>query len=195
MVKVAYAPLEINLPRMTDKEFGRFCSENPDLRIERDKDGDIIIMAAAFSLTGIYEGIVYGEVYNWNNNAKRGWVFSASAGFTLPNSAIRAADTAWISNETWNALSKEARKGFAQICPEFVVEVRSETDRLKDVKAKMQEWIENGAQLGWLIDPIKQKTWIYRADGSVTETVGFDHILNGENVLPEFTFDLSLLRI
>lgn len=195
MVKVAYAPLEINLPRMTDKEFGRFCSENPDLRIERDKNGNIIIMAAAFSLTGIYEGIVFKKVAYWNDEFSDGWVFSASGGFTLPNSAIRAADTAWISNEKWQGLSKEAKKGFAQICPEFVVEVRSETDRLKAVKEKMEEWIENGAQLGWLLDPTKEKAWIYRADGSVTEIKGFDNQLSGENVLPEFSFDLALLRI
>lgn len=195
MFKVADAPIEINLPRMTDKEFIRFCQDNQNLRIERDKNGNIIIMAAAFSLTGIYEGIVFKRVAYWNDEFSDGWVFSASAGFKLPNSAIRAADTAWISNEKWQALSKEAKKGFAQICPEFVVEVRSETDRLKEVKEKMQEWIENGAQLGWLIDPTKEKAWIYRADGSVTEVVGFDNILNGENVLLDFTFDLSLLRI
>lgn len=195
MVKVADAPIEINLPRMTEKEFIRFCRDNRDLRIERDKNGNIIIMAAAFSLTGIYEGIVNRAVANWNAEFSNGWVFSASAGFKLPNTAIRAADTAWIANENWQALSKEAKKGFAQICPEFVVEVRSETDRLKAVKAKMQEWIENGAQLGWLIDPTKEKVWIYRADGTVTEVVGFDNTLSGENVLTAFTFDLNLMRI
>lgn len=195
MVKVAYAPIEINLPRMKDKDFLRFCQDNENLRIERDKDGNIIIMPLNFSISSIYENIINRELSNWNAPFRIGWVFSASAGFTLPNSAIRAADAAWVSNEKWNQLTKAEKNSFAPICPEFVVEVRSGTDRMKHLKAKMQEWIENGVQLGWLIDPAKEKAWIYRADGSLTEVSGFDNQLQGEDVLPGFTFNPALLRI
>ena len=195
MVRIADAPIEINLPRMTDKEFIRFCSDNPDLRIERDKDRNIIIMAAAFSITGIYEGIVYRAVANWNAAHSNGWVFSASAGFTLPNGAVRSPDTSWLSNEKWQKLTKAEKNSFAPVCPEFIVEIRSETDRLKDLKAKMEEWMENGVQLGWLIDPGKEKAWIYRADSCITEVIGFNQSLSGEGILPAFTFELSLLKI
>ncbi len=195
MVRVADAPLEINFPSMSDAEFLEFCQRNKDLRIERDKDGNVTIMAPTFSLTGIYESIVHREVSNWNAKTKSGWVFSPSAGFTLPNGAMRGADTSWIANEKWNLLSKKEKNSFAPICPDFVVEIRSSTDKLKALQAKMEEWIENGAQLAWLIDPEKEKAWIYSADGSTTAIKGFDAQLSGENILPEYIFDLSLLRI
>jgi Uma2 family endonuclease len=195
MVKIADAPIEINLPPMTDEEFVRFCIENPDLRIERDKDKNIIIMSPTFALTGIYEGIVYTAVFNWNAQYSNGWVFSPSAGFTLPDGAMRGADTSWLSDEKWQRLTKAEKNSFAPVCPEFVVEIRSATDSLKKIKAKMEEWIENGVQLGWLLDPANEKAWIYRADGSIEIVHSFDKTLSGENVLVDFTFDLALLLI
>jgi len=195
MIQVADTPFVIDFPPMSHEEFVDFCSRNQDYRIERDKDGNVIIMSPIFSISGIYEGIVFREVANWNEKHGGGWTFSASTGFTLPNGAVRSADTTWLSNEKWESLTKEEKRTFAPVCPEFIAEVRSTTDRLKKLQAKMQEWTENGTQLAWLIDPETEKAWIYRADGSVSVVKDFDQQLSGEDVLPGFAFDLGLLRV
>ena len=196
MVKVAYGPLEINFrAKMSDEEFLQFCQDNRDLRIERDKNGNVIIITPVSFNSGWQETEIISELREWNKKRKLGKVFSSSTGVTLPNTAIRSADAAWLSKKMAATLNQQQQNTFAPVCPEFVAELRSKTDNLKTLKAKMEEWIENGAQLGWLLDPAKEKAWIYRADGSATEVVGFDNQLSGENILPEFTFDLSLLRI
>ncbi len=180
---------------LSEDEFFEFCVANRDLRIERDPDKKIIIMAPVGSESGFYEGEAFGELRSWNVTSSEGVTLSPSAGFKLPNGATRAADATWISLERWEALTPEQKKKFLPITPDFAIEIRSETDKLKKLKAKMQEWIENGVRLAWLIDPIEQKTHIYRADGSIEILEGFERELSGEGVLKGFIFDLRLLRL
>lgn len=179
---------------MTDSIFELFCSQNRYLRIERDSSGNVIVMPAVHSDTGRKETTVQGMVFMWNFQSKRGVVFNSSTGFTLSNGAIRAADTAFVAYERWDKLTETQKKSFAPVCPNFVVEIRSDSDKsLPKLKDKMIEWIENGAELGWLLDTFNQETYIYRGDGSIEIVKGFDQILSGEEVLPGFTFDLRLI--
>lgn len=195
MIQVADTPFVIDFPPMNDEEFFDFCQRNQEWHMERDKNGNVIIMAPVNFNSGWQEGEVFGELREWNKQSKMGKTFSASTGFKLPNTAIRSADAAWVSNEKIFTLTEQEKRTFAPVCPEFIAEVRSTTDRLKKLQTKMQEWIENGTQLAWLIDPETEKAWIYRADGSVSVVKDFDQQLSGEDVLPGFEFDLSLLRI
>lgn len=179
--------------RFTDEEFYHFCQNNPDLKLERDKEGNIIIMALIGLKTGIKNSELNTDLVIWNRKTKAGKVFDSSTGFRLPNTAIKSPDMAWISNEHWNSLSENDKEKFGNICPDFVVELMSQSDSLKQAQKKMNEWIENGCQLAWLIDTQAQKAYIYRQAGEVTEISNFQTVLSGEDVLPDFSFDLSLL--
>ncbi len=117
-------------------------------------------------------------------------MFESSAGFTLPNGAMRSPDAAFITQERWEAVSAEDRKGFAPICPDFVVELMSHSDTLKTLQDKMHKWIDNGCRLAWLINPKQHSVYIYRADGDVRVVESLEATLSGENVLPGFTLDL-----
>ncbi|MDX1942833.1 MAG: Uma2 family endonuclease [Saprospiraceae bacterium] len=181
--------------KFTDEEFAAFCAANRDYRIERDKHGNIIFMSPVHSDSGFYEGEVFAMLKAWSKKTKLGVAFSSSTGFTLPNRAIRSPYASWVSMNQWQALTEKEKKSFAPVCPDFVVEIRSKTDSLKDLQEKMLEWIENGTQLGWLIDIKSKQTYIYRADGSIEIVKGFDKILTGENVLPGLEFELSNLQL
>ena len=195
MLALQKVPIRGLANKLTDKEFAEFCAANRDYRIEKDKYGNIIFMSPVHVDSSYYEGIAFNMLFNWAVKNKKGIAFNASAGFTLPNTAIRSPDASWLSMKKWKALTDKEKKSFAPVCPEFVVEIRSKSDILKEVKEKMLEWIENGAQLGWLIDVKTQTTYIYRADGSIEIVKGFDKILNGETVLPGFEFELSSLQL
>ncbi len=175
---------------LSEEQFFMLCSENRELRIERDKDKNIIIMAPTFSETGKHNFAIALKLGLWNEKQKSGYCFDSSAGFTLPNGAMRAPDVSWIKKEKWDGLSKENKDRFAHICPDFIIEVRSKTDNLKQLKEKMEEWITNGCQLAWLIDIENRITYIYKPTGEVTEQL-FDTGLAGENVLPEFELRLD----
>lgn len=131
----------------------------------------------------------------WERKHQKGISFSSSTGFTLPNGATRSPDACWISPERWATVEDEDKERFASIVPDFIVEIRSKTDRLKTLQDKMEEWQENGVRLGWLIDPKTEQTYIYREDATPTITEGFDKILNGEKIIPGFEFDLKLLQL
>ena len=135
-----------------------------------------------------------GELYIWNKQTNAGKAFDSNGGFTLPNNAVRSPDAAWISWERYNQLSERDKEGFAPVCPDFVIELRSRTDRLKESKEKMEEWIANGCRLAWLIDPTEEKAYIYRPDREVEMVTSFDARLSGEEVLPNFELDLSILK-
>lgn len=183
------------LRHMTDEEFYFFCQENPDYTFERNADGTIVTLRGQTGgETGRKNSELNAELMIWNRQARSGIVFDSSTGFRLPNGAIRGPDAAWVSNEQWAALTSDQRKRFPPICPNFVVELMSESDTLPDIEAKMREYIANGCQLGWLIDPKTEEVSIYRADGSVSVLHGFNQKLAGESVLPAFEFDLTLLR-
>lgn len=189
-----YPTMQVNIPRMSDEEFYAFCLANPDLRVEREKDGKITIMSPANLKSSFQEGEIFSELRNWNKRHRLGKCFSPSAGFTLPDTSVRAADAAWLSKETWNKLSESERNRFGHAVPDFIAEVRSYSDSLKKLKAKVTEgWLANGVRLAWLIDPVKQKTYIFRQNGTEEVVEGFEKILSGEDVLPGFEFDLSLL--
>ena len=175
---------------MTDDQFFDFCQLNRDFRIERNVFGDLLIMSPTGSETDERNFDLIGQLWIWTKQNGTGVGFGSSGGFTLPNGAIKSPDAAWIQRSRWEAIPSEQRKKFAPICPEFVIELRSETDNLKLLQDKMQEYIDNGTELGWLIDRKQRKVFIYRLQLPVEE---LDHplTLSGENVLPGFILDLS----
>ncbi len=178
--------------KMTDDQLYEFCQINQDLRIERSATGEIVIMSPTGSETEEHNFDLVGQLWTWTKQDGTGVGFGSSGGFTLPNGAVRSPDAAWIKKTRWQAIPIEQRKKFAPICPEFVIELRSETDNLKALKSKMEEYIENGTILGWLIDRVKCKVYIYRANTAVEE---LDHptTLTGEDVLPGFVLDLTTI--
>lgn len=179
---------------MSEDEFFQFCVQNPELNLERDAHGNILIMAPVKFEGGRFESRAIVALGKWNDETNLGEVFSSQTGFTLPNGAVRSPDASWISNEKLAALSEEEYERFAHICPEVVIEIRSKSDRLKTLQAKMEEYIENGAQLGFLIDPVAQSAAIYRADGPVEIFEGLDGVLSGEPVLPGFSLPLGRFK-
>lgn len=181
-------------PPMSDEAFFDFCQANKSKRIERTKNREIIIMDPVGGESGYLEGESFGHLYSWNRSYKKGLVFSPSTGFTLPSGAIKSADAAWLRLETWSSIPLSDRKRFAHVCPDFIIEIRSESDSIAELLEKMTEWIENGVQLGWLIDPKDKKAYIFRANGTVDEVVGFDKTLSGENVLEGFELHLKDLE-
>jgi Uma2 family endonuclease len=152
----------LTLPKMSDEQFFEFCRTNPDLRIERNAKGEVIIMPPAFSDTGNRNGRLFGQVFIWSEADGTGEAFDSSTGFTLPNGATRSPDTSWILADRWNALSPEQQASFAPIVPDFVIELRSASDTLSGLQEKMQEYIEQEVRLGLLIDRKNRKVHIYR---------------------------------
>jgi Uma2 family endonuclease len=126
----------------------------------------------------------------WNRQTKLGKAFNSSSGFHLPNGANRSPDASWVRQERWNALTREQQKGFAPLCPDFVLELRSESDNMAPLQAKMREYMENGARLGWLIDRKNKKVEIYR-QGQEVKVLDNPSTLSGEDVLPGFVLDLK----
>jgi Uma2 family endonuclease len=185
----------IYLPRrftVTDGQFQELAQSNPGLRMERTTEGELIVMPPTGSEGGIYNAEITTDITIWNRQTQLGKVFDSSTGFRLPNGATRSPDTAWVTNERWNALTGEQRQQFAPICPDFVVELASISDDLDTLRQKMREYIENGCRLGWLVIPKTRQVEIYRQDGTV-EQLQSPSTLSGETVLPKLTFDLALL--
>jgi hypothetical protein len=174
---------------MTDDQFFDFCQLNRDLNIERDQLGDLLIMSPTGSETDERNFNLTGQLWIWTKQDGTGVGFGSSGGFTLPNGAVRSPDAAWIKKERWEAIPIEQRKKFAPICPDFVVELRSETDSLKTLQEKMEEYIKNGVKLAWLIDRKQGKIFIYRP-GQVVAELDHPQTLNGEDILPGFVLDL-----
>lgn len=187
LVQSPSIPLTIHFPwitSMTVQEFYEFCLANRDLRIERNANGEVIIMPPAFSDTGNRNVKISQQLANWSDQDGTGESFDSSAGFTLSNGAMRSPDAAWIRLERWNALSDEQKASFAPICPDFVIELRSSSDTLSSLQEKMQEYLSNGILLGWLIDRKNRRVYIYRPHREVEildnpETVKGDPELSG----------------
>jgi Uma2 family endonuclease len=178
----------------TDDEFYEFCQMNPELKFERDNAGNILLMALTGGKTGRRNTKIISKLDTWAEQTGTGVVFDSSTGFKLPNQAYRSPDAAWVSNETWNKLTEMEKEKYPPICPEFVVELMSESDHLKDAKEKMQEYMENGCKLAWLMAPKTEEIHIYR-EGKPTEIVkGFDRKISGEAILKGFEFDCSALK-
>jgi Uma2 family endonuclease len=189
-----YSLKQLENHRMTDDEFYEFCLLNDQVKFERDAFGKIIIMPNTGGITGIRNSDLIIDLGIWNRKHKLGQLFDSSTAFRLPSSAVRSPDAAWISNERWNTLTLEEQTKFPPLCPEFVIELMSNSDDLKDAVEKMHKWIDNGCQLAWLIFPKGEEVRIFRANGTVDLIVGFDKTLSGENILPDLVFDLSFLK-
>ncbi|MGF1601507.1 MAG: Uma2 family endonuclease [Thermosynechococcaceae cyanobacterium] len=187
--------LPIRIPQalqVTDEQFSAFVAANPDLRLERTATGELIIMPPTGSESGNYNFELNTDLGIWNRQARLGKAFDSSTGFRLPNGATRSPDSAWIINERWNKLTPQQRRGFAPICPDFVLELASETDSADTLRQKMQEYIENGCRLGWLIIPKTQQVEIFRS-GQMPELLQSPEMLSGEAVLPGFVLNLQLI--
>lgn len=177
---------------LDDDEFFEFCQLNSDLRIERSCKGDIIIMPPTGGETGARNFDLITTFGAWVEKDGTGKGFDSSAGFTLPNGAVRSPDLAWVQKERWEHLPKEQRKKFPPLCPDFVVELVSESDLLPMVRNKMAEYMANGAQLGWLLDPFDQKVFIYNPGGAM-EVLDNPRTVSGEPLLKGFILDVQLL--
>jgi Uma2 family endonuclease len=175
---------------MTDDQFFDFCQLNRHFRIERNQIGDLFIMSPTGSETEERNFNLIVQLGIWTKQDGTGVGFGSSGGFTLPNGAVRSPDAAWIKRTKWEIIPADKRKKFAPICPEFVVELRSENDSLSTLKEKMQEYIDNGTQLAWLIDRKQRKVFIYRPNCGVEE-LDNPQTLTGEDILPGFVLDLS----
>lgn len=176
--------------KMTDEQFFDFCQANRDLHIERNSQGEVIIMPPTFSETGAINFNLIIEFGIWAKQDGTGKGFDSSTGFILPNGAIRSPDLSWIKLKKWNALSVRQRAKFANICPDFVVEIRSQSDSLVNLQEKMDEYIENGVLLGWLIDIKNKKIYVYRPNSEVEILENLTEI-SGEPVLQGFKLDLK----
>lgn len=189
-----YPGMEVDLGtvsrKFSDEEFLDFCRRHPDARIERDSDGEISIMAPTFTESGGMNFDLSLMIGLWARQDGTGKAFDSSTGFSLPNNAIRSPDVSWIRLERWNALPDSERSGFARICPDFVIELRSPTDSLSKLQSKMEEYIENGAQLGWLIDPMKRNIHVYR-QGAEPDVLNDTAEISGEPVLQGFVLRLA----
>jgi len=177
---------------MNDEEFFEFCQLNPELRIERTSEGDIIVMSPTGGKTGRRNAKLIARVTNWAEQDATGQVFDSSTVFILPNSAGRSPDVCWVRNGRWNSLTAKEQEQFPPLCPDFVVELRSQSDSLKNLKEKMEEYIANGAQLGWLIDPVEHKVQIYRPDAAA-EVLDDPKEVSGEPLLKGFVLDVQSL--
>ena len=185
-------PLTIRLEPaicMTEEQFVEFCAQNRELRIERTAEGALEIMPPTFSVTGNQNASVTTDLTIWARQDGSGYAFDSSAGFTLPNGAVRSPDSSWVLRSRLDALTEEDREGFWHICPDFVIEIRSSSDRLSTLQAKMQEYIDNGARLGWLVDPIGRRAYVYRP-GAAVEVLDAPQTLSGDPELAGFTLDL-----
>ena len=169
--------------------FFDLCADNPDLDLELTARKEIIIMPPAGGESGALNFTVTGRVAAWTAMDGTGMGLDSSGGFRLPNGAVRAADTSWIRRERWEAVDKELRRKFPPICPDFALELRCERNTLKELKEKMEEYIANGLQLGWLIDPFKRKVYIYR-HGMPVECLDNPEYVTGDPVLRGFRLDL-----
>ena len=176
--------------RLTDDEFYAFCQANPTLRIEREEDGQIIFEMPTNTKTGLRNADLVADVVIWNRKTKLGLVADSSAGFTLPDTSVRAPDVSWISHERWDALPEQDQDKFAKICPDFVIELMSDSDEKYTLPKKMEKYLQNGVRLGWVIDPFTEQTTIYRPD-SEPDVKPFSETLTGEHVLPGFELRLS----
>lgn len=177
---------------MNDEEFFRFCQLNPELRIERTSGGDILVIAPSGGKTGRRNARLTAAFVNWAEKDGSGQFFDSSTEFILPNGAGRAPDLSWIRNDRWFALTEKQQEQFPPLCPNFIVELRSPTDRLETLRAKMKEYAANGAELGWLIDPRERKVHIFRP-GLEPEVLDNPQQVSGEPLLKGFVLDVQVL--
>ncbi|MFN5872752.1 MAG: Uma2 family endonuclease [Aphanizomenon sp.] len=185
--------LNIKNVELSDDQFYQLCQINEDWKLEQTAKGELIIMPPVGAISGNRESEFNADVVIWNRQTKLGKVFSSSTVFTLPNGGKRSPDVAWIVNERWESLNIQEKEKFAKICPDFIIELRSRTDSLSRLQEKMQEYLDSGLRLGWLIDPQNQQVEIYRQNQTV-EIVSLPTTLSGEDILPGFILELPVFK-
>jgi Uma2 family endonuclease len=191
--------LDLELPitlspnaRVSDEELMRFSRQNKPFKIERNKEGDLTIMTPVGGIGSTHEQYVTGTLFAWTGQDGRGIDFSPSVGFNLPDGSCLQPDASWVALERWNALTLKQQTGFPPLCPDFVVEVRSQSDPRRVLEAKMQTWLDNGAKLAWLVDPIAASVTIYRP-GQAPQTLDRPETVKGES--PVDGFELRCTRL
>ncbi|NES00306.1 MAG: Uma2 family endonuclease [Symploca sp. SIO1B1] len=175
---------------LTDDQFYQLCQNNNNLRFERTSTGELIIMPPVGGETSNRNGKLTQQLFNWTDSDGTGIAFDSSGGFKLPNGSDRSPDAAWVTLERWNTLTPEQKTRFAPLCPDFVVELLSPSDSLKDTQEKMKEYRDNGARLGWLINRRSRQVEIYRL-GKEVEVIKSPATLSGEMILPGFILNLE----
>jgi Uma2 family endonuclease len=183
--------LDIKSVHLTDEQFEQLCQDNADWKIEQTANGGLMIMAPVGGESGEREASFIGRLFVWNEQTKLGHVFSSSTIFQLPNGGKRSPDAAWIANARWDALTSEQRRKFPPIAPDFVIELRSASDDLETLQAKMREYLDGGVRLGWLINPQDQQVEIYQL-GQPCDILPLSVDLSGEGVLPGFLLSLPV---
>ncbi len=184
--------------KLTREQFYKLCETNPELKLERNAQGELIVMPPTGGETGRSNSSINAQIWFWNESKQLGEVFDSSTGFTLPSGAERlpsvelclTPDVSWVEKSRWDALTKEQKEKFIPLCPDFVIEIMSPSDNLKKLQNKMLEYIENGCRLGWLINRKKQEVEIYRS-GKEVEVLKLPETLAGEDVLPGFVLNMQ----
>jgi Uma2 family endonuclease len=189
------AALTINLNSISNlsrSQFRQIANDNPDMKLERNKQGNLIVMAPTGGETGNFNADLNGQLYVWNRTSQSGKIFDSSTGFELPEGGDRSPDVAWITLDKWEALTPEQRRGFLPLCPDFAVELMSRSDSWIQTQAKMVEYMESGCRLAWLLDPKGKRAAIYRV-GKPPELLMAPDSLSGEDVLPGLVLDTGFL--
>lgn len=186
MVKLNLRPIL----SLTSQQFRQLCFANPEAKLELTAQGELVIMSPTGGESGIRNTEIIYQLQAWNKQKKLGVVFDSSTMFQLPSGAFRSPDAAWIILSRWNGLSQSDKETFPPIVPDFIIELRSSSDSLKELQNKMQEYISNGVKLGWLINPKNKQVEIYRVDGS-KEVLDNPSTLSGEDILPGFVLELA----
>ncbi|MCY7410590.1 MAG: Uma2 family endonuclease [Chitinophagales bacterium] len=183
-----------SLLEMSDEEFEKFSMRASPYQFEREPDGTIVMMEPTVSYGGYLNSTLSGELYNWNRRLKHGYLFDSSTGFKLADGSIRSPDASFVLKEKWEALTEKEKKSYSPMYPDFVVELMSPSNDLEEMQDKMQMYMSNGCRLAWLIDQENEKVFVYHSPFSFDVIEGFNKIISGEEVLPEFELDLSILR-
>lgn len=182
--------LDFQSIELTNEQFYQLCINNRDLRLERNADGDLVIMPPTGGKTGNRNGRLIQQLFNWSDRDGTGIAFDSSTGFKLPNGANRSPDASWIPLAKWEALTEQQKQRFLPLCPDFAIELLSPSDNLAKTQEKMKEYLDNGMVLGWLINPQQQQVEIYR-QGQQVEILNIPNSLSGESLLSGFVLDLQ----
>lgn len=174
---------------LTGEEFVQLCRDNRDMRMELTSKGELILMPPTGSKTGLRNARVTQRLSAWAEADGSGFCFDSSTGFTLPNGARRSPDAAWVRRERWEALTEEEQEGFAPLCPDFVIELRSRSDNVPPLESKMVEYIANGTSMAWMLDQLRMRVYIYRADQQ-PEVLEDPKTVAGDPLLPGFVLNL-----
>jgi Uma2 family endonuclease len=196
-----FSPIDLHVPPnfivdvhsvLTGEDFDQLVRDNPELRMELTATGELILMPPTGSKTGLLNFELARQFGNWVHENRGGVGFDSSTLFTLPNGARRSPDVSWVKRERWDALTQEQQEGFAPLCPDFVIELRSRSDNLPPLEDKMLEYVANGSQMAWLIDPLRKRIYIYRLNQNV-DILEDPETVSGDPELPGFKLDVREL--